>query len=265
MITVRIGVNNILILLRSSYDNSIQDVLTNLLFFYQVSSDITFLMLLTVPFFIHYLLAVPFRKAADIIFIILIAFFFIINAFPYLYGIFGGLADYPVMFIADAQSVLMIITFVYLGSTLLFFYPKSPDMQKKRTALAIFCFFVSFTLFDFLTAKNTFIFIRPGTLMALSMNIGFYTFWNLFFLLFVSLTSVPGNVEISPVFTLNCGISERELEIIRMVLSGKSNREIADRLFISEKTVKNHMHNIFQKTGVKSRMQLSFFVRDFSK
>jgi DNA-binding CsgD family transcriptional regulator len=48
-------------------------------------------------------------------------------------------------------------------------------------------------------------------------------------------------------------ISKRELEIIRLVCSGKSNQEIADVLFISLGTVKNHIYNIYLKLGVKNR------------
>ncbi len=51
-------------------------------------------------------------------------------------------------------------------------------------------------------------------------------------------------------------ISAREKEIIRLVLRGKSNREIEDALFISMGTVKNHVYSIFQKLGIKNRSQL---------
>jgi len=52
------------------------------------------------------------------------------------------------------------------------------------------------------------------------------------------------------------GLSEREKEIIRLVASGLDNREIGKRLFISPKTVKNHMTNIYAKTGARNRVQL---------
>ncbi|HOI29523.1 MAG TPA: helix-turn-helix transcriptional regulator [Melioribacteraceae bacterium] len=51
-------------------------------------------------------------------------------------------------------------------------------------------------------------------------------------------------------------ISLREKEVIEMIINGKSNKEIEEQLFISGHTVKNHIYNIFQKTGVKSRSQL---------
>jgi DNA-binding CsgD family transcriptional regulator len=51
-------------------------------------------------------------------------------------------------------------------------------------------------------------------------------------------------------------ISSREREIIGFILEGKSNREIGRILFISERTVKNHIYNIYRKMNIKSRYQL---------
>jgi DNA-binding CsgD family transcriptional regulator len=61
------------------------------------------------------------------------------------------------------------------------------------------------------------------------------------------------------------GISEREAEIVRLLLAGKSYREIEKELYISIKTVKTHVYNIYRKTGVKSRWQLMTLLRDGRK
>jgi DNA-binding NarL/FixJ family response regulator len=50
-------------------------------------------------------------------------------------------------------------------------------------------------------------------------------------------------------------LSEREVEILRLLAQGLSNREIADKLFITEGTVKNHVSNILAKLGVRDRTQ----------
>jgi DNA-binding CsgD family transcriptional regulator len=55
-------------------------------------------------------------------------------------------------------------------------------------------------------------------------------------------------------------ISRREREIMELILQGKSNKEIEDSLFISYNTVKNHIYNLYQKLGVKSRGQMIHFV-----
>ena len=51
-------------------------------------------------------------------------------------------------------------------------------------------------------------------------------------------------------------ISKREAEIIGEICKGKSNKQIADTLFISLQTVKDHTHRIYTKVGINSRMQL---------
>jgi DNA-binding NarL/FixJ family response regulator len=48
-------------------------------------------------------------------------------------------------------------------------------------------------------------------------------------------------------------LSQREAQVLRLIAAGKTNREIAERLFISEKTVARHVSNIFDKLGVASR------------
>jgi DNA-binding CsgD family transcriptional regulator len=49
------------------------------------------------------------------------------------------------------------------------------------------------------------------------------------------------------------GLSEREVQVLQLVAAGKTNRAIADTLFISEKTVARHVSNIFNKLGVSTR------------
>jgi DNA-binding CsgD family transcriptional regulator len=49
------------------------------------------------------------------------------------------------------------------------------------------------------------------------------------------------------------GLTPRELQVLRLVAAGKSNRSIATDLFLSEKTVARHMSNIFSKLGLSSR------------
>jgi DNA-binding NarL/FixJ family response regulator len=51
------------------------------------------------------------------------------------------------------------------------------------------------------------------------------------------------------------GITPRELEILHLIASGLSNREIADRLFVSENTVKTHASRLFDKLGARRRTQ----------
>jgi two-component system, NarL family, nitrate/nitrite response regulator NarL len=54
-------------------------------------------------------------------------------------------------------------------------------------------------------------------------------------------------------------LSNREMEIVQLVAKGYRNKEIGGKLFISEQTVKNHMHNIFDKLGVSDRLELALY------
>jgi DNA-binding NarL/FixJ family response regulator len=54
-------------------------------------------------------------------------------------------------------------------------------------------------------------------------------------------------------------LSDREREIVALVAQGFRNREIGEKLFISEQTVKNHLHNIFDKLGVSDRLELALY------
>lgn len=52
------------------------------------------------------------------------------------------------------------------------------------------------------------------------------------------------------------GLTAREQEILRLILQGARNKDIEKKLFISASTVRNHIYNIYQKLGVKSRLEL---------
>ncbi|PIT98929.1 MAG: DNA-binding response regulator [Bdellovibrionales bacterium CG10_big_fil_rev_8_21_14_0_10_45_34] len=52
------------------------------------------------------------------------------------------------------------------------------------------------------------------------------------------------------------GLSNREAEVAELVTKGLSNKEVANQLFVTEKTVKFHLTNIYKKMNVKSRSQL---------
>ena len=54
-------------------------------------------------------------------------------------------------------------------------------------------------------------------------------------------------------------LSNREKQIVQLVAQGYRNKEMGEKLFISEQTVKNHLHNIFDKLGVSDRLELALY------
>ena len=62
----------------------------------------------------------------------------------------------------------------------------------------------------------------------------------------------PGRPTVDP-------LTERELEVLKLVAHGKSNREIADELVVSEGTVRTHVSNILSKLHLASRTQATLF------
>lgn len=55
-------------------------------------------------------------------------------------------------------------------------------------------------------------------------------------------------------------LTEREKQVADLVAQGLMNKEIAEKIFISEETVKNHLHNIFEKLGVSDRLELALYL-----
>lgn len=66
-------------------------------------------------------------------------------------------------------------------------------------------------------------------------------------------------VEAAPAPKNTFGLTPRELDVVRNVVQGGTNRDIATSLGISEETVKRHLTNAFDKTGVSNRLELALF------
>jgi DNA-binding NarL/FixJ family response regulator len=62
--------------------------------------------------------------------------------------------------------------------------------------------------------------------------------------------------------TAEGGLTGREIEVLRLIAQGATNREIAETLVISEGTVKNHISNILSRLGLRDRTQAALYARD---
>lgn len=57
-------------------------------------------------------------------------------------------------------------------------------------------------------------------------------------------------------------LTQRELEVVRLVAAGRSTREIADTINVAAGTVKVHLHHVYEKLGVRGRLELTLLARD---
>ena len=71
---------------------------------------------------------------------------------------------------------------------------------------------------------------------------------------------VPTSRPLSSI--IQSDLSEREIEVLRLIAKGATNREIAEQLVISEGTVKNHISNILSRLGLRDRTQAALYARE---
>ena len=72
----------------------------------------------------------------------------------------------------------------------------------------------------------------------------------------------PAAATASPAAERATTLTGREREVVRMIAAGLRNRDIGERLSISENTVKVHLHNIYEKLGVEGRMELLLLAQE---
>ena len=94
----------------------------------------------------------------------------------------------------------------------------------------------------------------PITLMAVLFVICVF----LFFRLYQTMYMQPAQPEPDYVQMMasRYDLSGRETDILRLILDGKTNKEISDRLYISDNTVKFHVRNLLRKTGCSRRKEM---------
>ena len=260
--TVRITVNTLLFYMRAGAQILDSSALFEIITVFQVSGDINILMVLCLPVLFHGILGIRHRKTADFLILLIAAVVGVMKFYPYLFAFNRTVSFYPVRAVSAASAVLTAAVCIYLAVLFILYDKRIKDRFQKSAARSIFVFFAVFILFDYLTARNTFILSQIGETAPFLANFGFYAFWNAYFLCFTvksdrEIRNFVMQSGISDTFVKKFGITAREKEVIGMIMQGMSNPDIADKLYLSLKTVKNHIHNIFQKTGVRTRMELS--------
>lgn len=140
------------------------------------------------------------------------------------------------------------------------------NTEKRNLALGLLVFATlgyTETLIGFLAGWgiDTVSFGRDRDFLYSSIPYVLYGLFLVAYFLNYTLPTSIGPDRLSESFLAAYNITDREREIIQMVIQGKSNADIAGELFISLATVKTHLHNIYQKVGVDSRYDLLARVR----
>jgi len=58
-------------------------------------------------------------------------------------------------------------------------------------------------------------------------------------------------------------LTDREIQVCEAVMNGQNNKQIAEKIFVTERTVKAHLHNIFQKLDIKDRLSLAIKIQNW--
>ena len=216
---------------------------------YFMEFPVLYFLMFTIPFYSHYIFSAPRANAKNKIlgFVILLAF--VGQHFTEM--LFGGSVDS----IGDViEDILLIYVVLYSAVMGLVFYRRITDTIRKT-----FAFYFLLLLWIYIPG------IIADTLYDGFFSLEFYpTLYCGYSIVYTHLiikhfTHIPLErlqLTISQDFITKHNISSRETEILSLILQGKSNKQIGDKLFISQSTVKTHISNLFNKCRVKSRYAL---------
>ncbi|MCK5059052.1 MAG: helix-turn-helix transcriptional regulator [Candidatus Aminicenantes bacterium] len=164
----------------------------------------------------------------------------------------------------NVGAILFVIEIVFLV-TLLIYAKRSSDRKKAKICKAFAYLYLARYVFLPL------IIVFPEQIRFFASMAGLICFnflpllWiKLFFLKYAQsmLSLIEGSTSLERLYK-KYNISRREQDILRLIMDGKSNKEIEDELYISIHTVKNHIYSLYQKLGVKTRYQLVHFITKF--
>ena len=172
-------------------------------------------------------------------------------------------------------SMLVLSILVYIEAMILLSIRKldNEDLRKiLGTVVILIAFYIPGGIADASWQKLQI----DWKILPRSFNIfgAFYFLWNLFSIIYGAtyfflkpFQTEPldiRDIKITAEFAKQFQISDREAEIVQMMIEGKSNGEIGNKMYIAPGTVKNHISKIYQKTQAKNRIELINLVRKTS-
>ena len=213
-------------------------------------------------FFINYLFGLEITNQKKKIFLSIFAFQFISIAIYYLFE-----THYIFKFIIRTSIFAIIAYELYVG---LKNYKQVVNKDLKQAIKSFILITILFLPFIILESYKPYIqLIKNIELLKITALPSYFFTLNIFNLIFVlkyfNTPSFIANNKLTDYFKQKYDITEKQSEIIELIIEGVTYKQIAEKLFISPKTVDNHIQNIYKKLNVNSKMQLSHFVRSNEK
>lgn len=213
-------------------------------------------------FFINYLFGLKITNLKKKIFISIFTFQFTGIAIYYLFE-----THYIFKFIIHASIVAAIVYELYVG---LKNYKQVVNIDLKQAIKSFILITIIFLPFIMLESYKPYIeLIKNIELLKIISLPSYFLAINILNLIFVlkyfNTPSFIANNKLTDYFKQKYDITDKQSEIIELIIEGVTYKQIAEKLFISPKTVDNHVQNIYKKLNVNSKMQLSHFVRSNEK
>lgn len=213
-------------------------------------------------FFINYLFGLDITNIKKKIFISIFALQFTGIAIYYLFD-----THYIFKFIIHASIVAVIVYELYIG---LKNYKQVVNKDLKQAIKSFILITIIFLPFIIIESYKPYIqLIKNIELLKIAALPSYFLTINIFNLIFVlkyfNTPSFIANNKLTDYFKQKYDITEKQSEIIELIIEGLTYKQIAEKLFISPKTVDNHIQNIYKKLNVNSKMQLSHFIRSNEK
>jgi len=214
----------------------------------------------TGPFFLHQLLGLPLSRLTKTLYIViaciytLLAFGEIVTLHYSITFLFRNILSMPLLF--GMYGYCLVIAALNLG--------KLGNPLLKKVVMAFFGISVMifpFSVIQYFTQKP----LLPGFMERPILFICLFVCTILFTVKYFNRPAYFDDKNLTGYFKDTFAITNRESEIVQLVLQGHSNQLIGEKLFISTRTVESHLYSIFQKLGVKNRIQLANLIQTNKK
>lgn len=162
----------------------------------------------------------------------------------------------PVFNFGILVGLLYAIIYAYAGSRYIK-NTKEKFLTRSITIYYLFSFFLFFTWNTYHIPLHIRVSVLTRSLLGIAYNLPPLIVLNIVLHKLLKGPAIkPGRAEDLNRWLKDHNVSPREIEIIQLVLMGKSNRSIEKELFISRRTVESHLYNVYRKLGIKNRMEL---------